>query len=165
MDTEAPQQRDVRWVRRYANWLCLLGVILVISGLFYFFRLSTEYAGKEVKPRGPLIARAAHGTVTIIGSGLVAVGLGQLLAYIFGVRQRAGWLLRNGDKGLYVLAALYLAGHVVTLLSNLQAGLWHQTWLLFLVQLRPIAQALVLVALGLVLRRVLPIVEESRTLI
>ncbi|KKM78054.1 hypothetical protein LCGC14_1363850 [marine sediment metagenome] len=165
MHAEMSRERDVRWVGRYAKWLAVLGVIVVILGLSYGIVASMEWATKAVKPGVLVMLAVAFGTVGIIGSGVIALGLGHLLAYAFGLSQRASWLLRHGDKGLYALAALHLSSYLVITVIKFQADVWSQSWLLVILGLTPLARAFVLVALGLILRRVLPIVEESRTLV
>lgn len=102
--------------------------------------------------------------------GLIALLLAQLVRYMLESDYKPSWILRCGDKILYVYAALLIVQNIliyyalpsrVGLLGN---GPGH----LLLVQplIVPLAtKILILVGLGQILRRIIPVIEESKTLV
>jgi hypothetical protein len=101
--------------------------------------------------------------------GLLVLIIGQLIKYTLETEYKPGWLLRFGDKILYVYALAVICRAILRycilhtdLLEKFGSGR-----LLFI---QPIvvplaAKALIIVALGMLLRRVLPVIEESKTLV
>ena len=108
-----------------------------------------------------------YGLVTMARTfllGLAALSIAQLVNHLLLDTDRPPRLLRNGHKVLYAYAALALFA---------QAMFWTQTaemqstlaWYTFAPQfLMGIARVLVLVGLGAVLNRVLPIIRDWKTL-
>jgi len=166
METTTTPARNSLWVARYAKGITALGVFVLICGLAFGWIATAEWFIKQSKPSGWVIASAFVGTAAISLTGLLALGLANLLAYVLGVSRRPGWILRHADRGLYLLAVLRLLGLVFGALHRAQVGAIHN-WFgqLLLPGVSSITGALVLVALGLVLHRVLPVIAESRTLV
>lgn len=101
--------------------------------------------------------------------GLIALLVAQLIRYMLENEYTPGWILRYGDKVLYVYAALligqnvliYYILHVVLLGKNSPGRL-----LLVQPLVVPLAtKILILVGLGQVLRRLMHVIEESKTLV
>ena len=102
------------------------------------------------------------GTVVL---GIITLGLAQLIHFLLTDTAKPGWILRHGDTFLYLYVAIGLLAQLARhsfLVANFAGGAWlavaGETAFF-------IAKALVLVGLGLVLRRVVPMVEESKTLV
>jgi len=97
--------------------------------------------------------------------GLIALGVAQFIRYVFERQYQPGWILRNADKILYVYAVLIVLGAVWQCVS--QTMITYSLFFSFLVTwlLPAIAKALILTGLGQILRRILPVIEESRTLV
>jgi hypothetical protein len=107
--------------------------------------------------------------------GLLLLGTAQFIRYISEKQYQPGWLLRHGDKLLYLYAFFqiiieikYFADFTTFILSRpnydfanvFQASICG----LFLLLFRT-AIILILVGLAQVLRRILPVIEESKTLV
>jgi len=92
----------------------------------------------------------------------------QLIRYLVESRYQPGWILRNADKILYVFSALVVLGAViehsfyVSIMKD--AGSFTPLYLLSLV-LRSVGKVSVLLGLGQILRRMMPVIEESKTLV
>jgi hypothetical protein len=101
--------------------------------------------------------------------GLVALLLAQLIRYMLESKYTPGYILRFGDKILYVYAALLIGQNTLIyyvlnreLLSTLKPG--HFIFVKPLIV--PLAtKVLILVGLGQILRRILNVLEESKTLV
>ncbi len=101
--------------------------------------------------------------------GLLALLVGQLIKYLAETEYRPGWILRYGDKILYVYAAV-VVGRVISRYHAWQAGLLGKSSSGHLLLIQPLvvplaAKVLIIVALGIVLRRALSVIEESKTLV
>jgi hypothetical protein len=98
--------------------------------------------------------------------GLLLLGVAQFIRYLSEKDYKPGWILRHGDKVLCLYAAVTVADSIIQFC-------WHQfRWemnnyaaYLLLSTLPAIAKALIFVGLARVLRRLMPVVEESKTLI
>ena len=98
--------------------------------------------------------------------GFLAIGLASFLSYLVGTRQQRGWVLGSAEKVLYMLAGLRLLGYAFMVLYFLpRPEEYGAPGQLAFYGLSAVTGALIWVALGLLLRRVLPVIEESRTLV
>lgn len=101
--------------------------------------------------------------------GLLILIIGQLIRYTLETENKASWLLRFGDKILYVYA-LVIVGRAIARYCISHAGLLEKFGSGRLLFIQPMvvplaAKALIIVALGILLRRVMPVIEESKTLV
>lgn len=101
--------------------------------------------------------------------GLIALLIAQLIRYMLESEYTPSWILRFGDKVLYVYAAL-LIGHNVLLYYFLHASLLGNQSIGHLLLVQPLvvplaAKILILVGLAQILRRLMPVIEESKTLV
>ncbi len=101
--------------------------------------------------------------------GLIALVVAQLIRYLLESEYTPGYILRFGDKILYVYAALLISQNTLIyyilhlgLLSTLRPG----RFLLIQPLIVPLAaKILILVGLGQILRRILNVIEEAKTLV
>jgi len=102
--------------------------------------------------------------------GIVVLGLAQFVRYLCENNYEPGWILRHGDKVLYLYAAVLIIGHVAwsfiqfTVYRNFSMHDLRVGYLLAGL-LPSLAWAVILVGMGQVLRRMLPMIEESKTLV
>ncbi len=101
--------------------------------------------------------------------GLLVLIIGQLIRHTLETENKAGWLLRFGNK-ILCLYALVIVGRAISRYCILHTGLMEKFGSGRLLFIQPIvvplaAKALIIVALGILLRRVLPVIEESKTLV
>ena len=103
--------------------------------------------------------------------GLILLGIAQFLRYLFETDYHPGWILRHGTAVLYMAAAIVLFGCVVNFLFyTFLTYTAHSNTLsllarFFSLSIPAVAKVLILVGLGQILRRAMPIIEESKTLI
>jgi hypothetical protein len=102
--------------------------------------------------------------------GLVVLGLAQFIRYLYDNDYQPGWLLCHGDKVLYLYAAALIASSVLyfffrtaVFTNTLTVSLLFSHFLAGV--LPAVARGLIFAGLGQVLRRIVPIIEESRTLV
>jgi len=105
--------------------------------------------------------------------GLLGLGIAQLIKYLYDSKSKAGFILRHGNKFLYlyVIAILILMviRNVYTIKYLSSIDIEHEQLLYCSTTITSIvlfaAKGLVLIGVGQFLRRILPIIEESRTLV
>jgi hypothetical protein len=104
--------------------------------------------------------------------GLLALMVAQLLRFILAEKTRPGWLLRNGEKVLYLAIAIVLFNAIPAwhLGNILRVEDYVTTLALSLGGLSPhlllaAARLMILIALAQALRRVMPMIEESKSII
>jgi len=101
--------------------------------------------------------------------GLVVLGVAQFIRYLFETEYKPGSILRHGEKILYLYAALRVIR--ITLLFFVDAkrmgdSIYYSSWGFLVLNCLPVvAGALIMVGLAQILRRVMPIIEESKTLV
>lgn len=173
---------------RVIGWmLIVLAVIgiLVIESYLSWLRSASEKSYIHDRYLGFYIVPIQFFYFTL---GLVALVVAQLIQYLIEREYKAGWILRHGDKILYACAVLLVGSAVVNSVRNFDRLIWFLergdpgvwSWMYFVLPERyiwswrfflllpvllAIAKALILVGLGQIWRRIIPIIEESKTLV
>jgi hypothetical protein len=159
--------------RRPLRFFCialeLIGWILVFGGTMWFIYLlsgtrATSDRMVEIREMLTVIANFSFDFVFI---GLVAVILAHLTRYVFERDFRRGILLRCGDKILYFFAVLALGWVGFSWFYYIKT-IEEIYWRMLLAQpliLPTVAKALILVCLGQILKRILPVIEEYKSLV
>ena len=161
MDINAVSARNRLWIARYAKAITAVGILMltgcVAGGVYIAYQLPSQEW---------MLAYLSSNAAAMGLSGFLALGLADLLRYLLGVRQQPGWFLEHAEMGLYLLAACRLMNHIFLSCYQAQAvSVMPRYAVIGISGIMPAAGALMLVALGLVLRRAIPIIEESRTLV
>ena len=101
--------------------------------------------------------------------GLVVLGIGQFIRHLFETESKPGWILRHAEKVLYLYAAVNI------LFAGLAVRTTYMLWREFPMKVAisngflnlvwPLAQALLLIGLAHIVRRIMPVIEESKTLV
>jgi len=110
--------------------------------------------------------------------GLLMLGLAQFIRYLSEKNYRQGWTLRCGEAILYLYAVLIIAKVFLIYVlgtglqaniynvGGLRAGIYHVDPLAILASaLITAAKVVILIGLGQILARVIPVIEESKTLV
>ncbi|OHB78944.1 MAG: hypothetical protein A2Z25_21450 [Planctomycetes bacterium RBG_16_55_9] len=103
--------------------------------------------------------------------GLVLLGVAQFIRYLFEADNEPGWILLHGTTVLYVAAVIVLFGCVVNFLFytfftyTMHSGRISLLPRFLSLSIPAAAKILILVGLGQILRRAMPIIEESKTLV
>ena len=99
--------------------------------------------------------------------GLLLLGTAQFIRCVSETEYKPGWILRNGRTVLYAAAFIVLMSCVINYLFLVFSFSAYSFQILkFLTSFIPaLAKVLILVGLGKILRRILPVIEESKTLV
>jgi len=110
--------------------------------------------------------------------GLLMLGLAQLIRYLSEKNYRPGWTLRCGEGILYLYAVLIIGQAIwnyvlgpgmkanMYLVEGLRPGIYQVGLLTILASgLITAAKVVILIGLGQILARVMPVIEESKTLV
>lgn len=161
----------------YCTAARVFGWTLICGGtvwflLFVFCILAVSDAAGEIgwpyTDENFLYASSAF-VVDFVFPGLLALMVGQLIKYMLETEYRPGWVLRYGDKILYVYAVAVI-GLTVSRYCVLPAYLLEKFGSGRLLFLQPIivplaVKVLIIVAIAIILRRIMPVIEESKTLV
>ncbi len=144
-------------------FLLVLGSLSVVGNIIALgSRLSDWEVFKEYFHSG-----VPWGTIHSLPIGLMALGIGQFIKFICDKDYQPGSILRNAGKLIYIYAALFAVSviiHFVTHFANWQgwaeiiirtAG--HIVW--------GVGNPMLLIAVALILKRIMPVIEESKTLV
>jgi hypothetical protein len=156
------EQADRKWVRQYVIVL-QIGAALIAAVAVVFFVIGMIDVTRGTAPALTSIYFVAT-VAWMLAHAMVPLVLSLLLRYVFGPSPSPGWILRNGAWAFFVAAGadlLLLISSTAVMSKVPQVPVWR----VFLYSPQVLVGALVWVALGLVLRRVLPIIEESKTLV
>jgi len=167
-------EKNRRLLHFYCETLRTIGsviLILVFLGGFAtaIFALLSEF-GYWHTPKSfnmNMIARLPSflgGIVFWIG----IIGLAQFIKYLVEKNYKPGWILRHGDMFFYLYALLTIldAFWVFTIAPSYRSPSVHTGVLVIFVTVFSTAvKVLILVGLGQILRRIIPIIEESRSLV
>jgi hypothetical protein len=139
---------------------------MIIGGIAYGAFGAFEYGnGPNV---GWLLALILGSAAGMSLTGFLALGLASFLRFVLAARQQPGWVLEHTEMALYLLAAIRVANWTSNSSLQVQARNIHVSSLyvsLGVSGFTTVTSVLILVAMGLALRRALPIIEESRTLV
>lgn len=149
-------------VARTTGWFVLLfGCLAAAShSLALYSRIGDREALQAYLPHVPWGM-----IVNFIPAGLLALGVAQFIRYLFDSDYQPGWILRYGQQILCLWAVVYCVwAYLVEI--GFSSPATTESWgrLIFLLPFLG-AKVLALVGLGQILRRILPVVEESRTLV
>ncbi|MHC4240435.1 MAG: hypothetical protein ACYSUC_11920 [Planctomycetota bacterium] len=149
---------------RIIGWVLLLTPPALIALVLLWSRLGEPTDGRQLPPPDLSLSHIAYFML-----GLVVLGIGQFIRYLFQTEGKPGWILRNGDKILYLYAVftVVLAWSTVRMMFYFgrEFPIKHLIHMGFLWIPVAFAKALVLIGLAHILRRVLPVIEESKTLV
>ena len=154
------------WAARVGGWVVLSVAFLAVAG-------HSIALVSRVGDRNEFYRYWQHDVPwgmfsNVLPTGLLVLGVAQLIWYLLEADHKAGWILRNADKLLYVYTAILIAYYcwagVTEVISHFNEPYDFPARLIMLV-IFILVKLLALVGLAEVLRRLLPVIEESRTLV
>ena len=170
-------EKNRRLLKFYCTAARIFGWVLICGGtiwflLFVLLTLAVEDAAGEIGWPHTLdnfVYSTSSYVFEFVMLGLVALLVAQLIRYMLESEHTTGYILRFGDKILYVYAALLIGQNTLIYyvlnresLSTLKPG--HFIFVRPLIV--PLAtKVLILVGLGQIFRRILNVIEESKTLV
>jgi len=144
---------------RIIGWLFLIVPPMMVGVKFL--------SGTLTDSRHPSYSLFIHiqATLNIMLLGLVALGIAQFIRYLCERQYQPAWILRNADKILYIYAVVLVVGAVLFFFFRRHMTWSWLFWELLCSLLPATAKALILVGLSKILRRIMPVIEESKTLV
>ena len=143
-------------------------ILIIVGALSAIVRLFVGFPGAE-RVRSYLLYRLSEQLILGFALlGLIMLGLAQVVRYLYENDYQPGWILRHGDKVLYLYAAALIVSPILHYCFTLTYRSAHLTdTLLYFIsaELPALVKGLISVGMGQVLRRIVPIVEESKTLV
>jgi len=146
---------------RTIGWsLLIVAVVVVFVKLFSGFPKYASYMWFHL---------CRQVTMSFVLLGIVLLGLSQFVRYLYENDYQPGWLLRHGNKVLYLYAVALIISPVLqyyfqmTLIKN--ANMIFLLEYFLSVVLPAVAKGLIFVGMGHILQRIVPILEESKTLV
>ena len=151
--------RIIGWVLVILSALPALSILSLLIFKMSFFR---EFLLPEILPILGSLLEVLFGRLPL---GIIVLGVAQLIRYVSESEHRPGWLLRHGAGILYLFAALMLMGIVVRCFFLLPTIKSVDSFPVEMYLLVDVAKMLILIGLADILKRVLPVIEESKTLV
>jgi len=167
-------EKNRRLLKFYCENLRSIGFLILILGLvggfaLTIFKLVTQF-GYWHAPKSfeMVISVMPLGAFGIIFYGLGILGLVQFIRYLVEEDYKPGWILRHGYM-FFNLYALFIIVNVVWVYTTIPGilslssymGVFKTLIIVFSITVR----VLILVGLGQILRRLMPIIEESKSLV
>ncbi|MBN2457432.1 MAG: hypothetical protein JXB29_13020 [Sedimentisphaerales bacterium] len=154
------------WVMRIGGWMFL--ALAFLAALGHSFALATRIADWDEFYRY-YQHDVPWGTFTNgLPTGLLVLGMAQLIRYLLRTDHKPDWILRNADKLLYTYTAILIGYYcwrgATEVLSHFNEPYDFPLRLIMLV-IFILVKLLALIGVAEVLRRLLPMFEESRTLV
>jgi glucan phosphoethanolaminetransferase (alkaline phosphatase superfamily) len=173
-------EKNSRLLRIYCVVAKCLGWFLLLVGAIWFayaiWGIYTINAGQiRTAQQRESIEISTYFSVThafdFVILGLLAFSISQLLVYIIRPEVKAGLMLRLADKLCYIYVVVLIVGAFATANSwfaNPQFVEVSQRYRMLFIQplLSPLpAKIILLIGAGVIIRRLLPVIEESKTLV
>jgi hypothetical protein len=165
-------EQNRRLLKFYCTAALIIGWLLIVGGFIWFIpamislNIDDPYKGADA-----ILYVVSALLFDFFLPGLIALGVVQLIRYLFEDTKKPGCILRAADWLFYIYAGFLV---VKTYLQYF----WNCTWyadviesetsrLLFIQPflLPTVAKVLILVGLGQIIRRIMPVIEESKTLV
>jgi hypothetical protein len=165
-------EQNRRLLKFYCTAALIIGWLLIIGGFLWFIPAITSLNINDLYKGADAILYVVSALLfDFFLPGLIALGVMQFIRYLFEDVKKPGCILRAADWLFYIYAVFLI---VKTYLQYY----WNSTWyaeviesevsrLLFIQPflLPTIAKVLILVGLGQIIHRIIPVIEESKTLV
>jgi hypothetical protein len=165
-------EKNRRLLKFYCTAARIFGWVLICGGTIWFILFASGQSKRIERPDAILYAISSM-LFDFMLPGLIALGLTQFIRYLFEIDYKPGGILRNGDKIFYIYAVFLIMN------AFLRHGWYVHVWyteiieesnfsrLLFMQPfiLPTVAKVFILVGLAQILRRVIPVIEESKSLV
>jgi len=142
-------------------------ILIIVALLLAIVSLFRGLPGGE-RLRSWMLYRLSEQLILDLLLGLVMLGLAQFVRYLYQNDYQPGWILRHADKVLYLYAAGLIVSPIVWYCFQMTIQSRNLTDTLAFImsaELPALGRGLLYVGMGQVLRRIVPLVEESKTLV
>ncbi|MBN1972418.1 MAG: hypothetical protein JW787_02170 [Sedimentisphaerales bacterium] len=101
--------------------------------------------------------------------GFILLGIAHFIKYIYSKESKVGWLLKHLNQFLYIYAFLMAIGNFIELkfpiIHKLGFLIQDSTTYLLTQIILTLTYILIIIGLGHIMSRILPVIEESKTLV
>jgi len=108
------------------------------------------------------------GIITFLPTGCLVLGLAQFIRYLFDDEYKPGWILRNAVQFVYLYA--FVLAVILAIFCVIECSRYPNQW--YEIAYRGLSfvfygggKVIFLVGLAQILRRIMPIIEESKSLV
>ena len=167
-------EKNRRLLRFCCTNLRTIGLLLFVLGLIggialTIFKIISKFGYWQIPENYKIVISLIPLSIfNVIFYGLAILLLVQFIRYLVEEDYKQGWILRNGDK-LFYLYALYIILSVVityaTIFSSFPFSSTRGIFMIIVSLLSITIRVIILISLGQILRRILPVIEESKTLV
>ncbi len=173
-------EKHRRLLQAYCFIARILGWFLVLGGVFWFFAIAKESATGTDEQRIDVLLYILNSLAyDFVIPGFLAFAIAGLLDYLLRPEAKARLILRMTDKLCYIYAIFLTWRFCVTILAFgddtwfinfklLTVSKMSESARILLVQpllVPTVAKVLLLIGVGMILHRLLPVIEESKTLV
>ncbi len=144
-------------------------LFLFVAAMMVVLPAFLAFSGMEGdKLRSWLGAMMLWRLLSLVLSGILALALSDLIMYVMEGEGEPKWLLRHADKVLFAYAAFTVVVYVSLAANTFSHGSrWRSSEVISVafMLLHAVATPPILVGIGIALRKILPILQESKTLV
>ena len=167
-------EKNRRLLHFYCEILRTIGSLILILGVvggfaMIIFKLVTKFGYWQVpKNYEMVISVIPLSAFSIIFYGLGILGLVQFIRYLVEEDYKPGWILRHGYIFFNLYALFIIVGVVwvfTTIPGILSLPSYAVVYTIIMTFFSITVRVLILLSLGQILRRILPVIEESKTLV
>ena len=165
-------KQNRRLLKFYCTAALILGWLLIAAGFLWFIPTITSLNNIDLYKEADAILYVTSALLfDFLLPGLIALGVVQFIKYLFEDTNKPGCILRNADRFLYIYTVFLIVRTYLQYSWNsvcYAEVIESETSQLLFIQpflLPTIAKVLILVGLGQIIRRILPVIEESKTLV
>lgn len=166
-------QKNKKLLKFYYTSLRLSGWILLTLGVSSYAITIVLVRNLGTKAFGVTAVNMPLRSLHLILFGLLGLGIAQLIQYLFDSESKPGFILRHGSKFLYIYVALTL---IVMIMRNIYTiillhgnDIENAQILFFSTSITSIvlfaAKALIIIGVAQFLKRLIPIIEEHKSLV
>ena len=142
---------------RLAGWAVL--AILVIYGPGMIRSMLGILEGDAGSTGLQIVSHSVFAIAGMFTFGLILLGLAQLIRFISQPVAKCGWILRHGHILLDIYALMLVAQTFLSMTMLIPSHIQYTGLIIFITS---VAKCLVIMGMGLVLKYVLPMIEESK---
>lgn len=158
------------WLKFYCTTARIVGwAILILAGAGTIFQIlvTNILYGRHAADFRHLFVKSVFYEGVL--PGILVLGIAQFIRYLFESEYKPGYILRYGDKILYLYAFLLMAGvvwhHLILSMMNIGLNFTGRIPAMLASMVLTVPKVLILVGLAQVVKRILPVIEESKTLV
>ena len=166
-------EKNRRLLHFYCEALQTIGSVILILGLFSGCAMTTlalvdwqHFKAFFDFEKSMILGPLHFFKIFFIGTGIL--GLAQFIRYLVERNYKPGWILRQGDMIFYLYALLTILNDVWVYMNapnDHSPSLYIRVLVIFVTVFSTTVKVLILVGLGRILRHLMPVIEESKTLV